>query len=131
MRDRDRIYMKRLRDLIVVFAVGAILMGTEVRIIIDTGVALVIVLVMHTVFHNRGQAKRTYEIFGVMVAAGAVIGALNSRIRSILLQGPIAGDGSIPSRIAYMLTPVVADIMDLFMHSSDSAQAIFPKSNEP
>ena len=114
MRDHDRIYMKRLRDLIVVFAVGAILMGAGIRIIIDTGVALVITLAMHTDFHNRGQAKRTYEVFGVMFVAGVVIGVLNSRIRSILMQGPIAGDGSTSSRIAYMLNPFIAGIMNPF-----------------
>lgn len=114
MCDHDRIYMKRLRDLIVVFAVGAILMGAGIRIIIDTGVALVITLAMHTDFHNRGQAKRTYEVFGVMFVAGVVIGALNSRIRSILMQGPIAGDGSTSSRIAYMLNPFIAGIMNPF-----------------
>ena len=44
MRGRDRIYAKRLRDLIVTYAVGAVLMQAGTRIVIDSVVALLIAL---------------------------------------------------------------------------------------
>ena len=58
MRGRDRIYAKRLRDLIVTYAVGAVLMQAGTRIVIDSVVALLIALVARTDWHDGARRVR-------------------------------------------------------------------------
>lgn len=108
MRRRDRIYARRLRDLIIVFAAGSIIMGAGVRIILDTGVALVIAIIVDTDFKNHKQARLAWGTFGVMAVAGVAVALLNSRIRAILAQGPLLGDDSTSARISQTMTPLVA-----------------------
>lgn len=60
MRGRDRIYAKRLRDLIVTYAVGAVLMQAGTRIVIDSVVALLIALVACTDWHDGARRVRGY-----------------------------------------------------------------------
>lgn len=112
MRGRDSIYYVRLRDLIVTFAIGAIVTGAGVRIIVDSGIALVIVLVESTDFHDRKQTKRMWTSFGAMAVAGVAVALANDRIRSILLHGPVHGDNSLSARLSQAITP----IMGLIQH---------------
>ena len=47
MHGRDRIYARRLHDLVAVYMIGAVLMQAGTRIVIDSVVALLIVIVAH------------------------------------------------------------------------------------
>lgn len=114
MRGRDRVYAKRLRDLIIVFAVGSIIMGAGVRIIIDTGVALVVAIIATTDFSNKEQVKRAWCLFSVMLIAGMAVMLGDERIRSILTQGPVSGDESASARLSQSLTPLIALIQHPF-----------------
>ncbi|NEG88766.1 hypothetical protein [Bifidobacterium aerophilum] len=105
MRGRDGIYRRRLRDLIVVFSVGAVVMGAGVRIILDSLVALVIVIVERTSWHAADQRRQGIaELCGVMVL-GAASMALNGRLNSIAANG-MEGDGSFYARIWQSLAPL-------------------------
>lgn len=108
MRGRDRVYVARLRDLIIVFALGGILMHAGVRIIIDTGVALVVAIVEATDFKNKAQARRAWSLFAALCVAGTAVMLANARVRSILAQGPVAGDESASARLSQSLTPLIA-----------------------
>ncbi|NMM95251.1 hypothetical protein [Bifidobacterium oedipodis] len=105
MRTRDSIYAARLRHLIVVFAVGAVLMQAGTRIVIDSVVALIVVIVESTVWHEPAKRLR-----GVVQLIGAgllgVCGVLaDSRLLSIAHHGA-EGDGSFFARIYQSLDPL-------------------------
>ncbi|TPF93370.1 hypothetical protein [Bifidobacterium sp. UTBIF-78] len=117
MRGRDRVYVKRLRNLIIVFAAGSILMGAGVRIIIDTGVALLIAIIETLNLHDRRIRKRAFITSTAIVLLTAAAALTNGRVRSIVEQGPLAGDTSSSARLSQTLTPVIALIqhpMNLF-----------------
>ena len=81
VRGRDHKRVIRLRVLIIVFAAGAVLMGAGVRIILDSIIALVFVII-------EANSWRTWKggltTFGELVVTGGV-GALavNHRLSSI------------------------------------------------
>lgn len=105
MRGLDSIYAKRLRDLIVVYAIGAILMQAGTRIVIDSVVALLIAIIVHNTWHDRKQRLR-----GMAQLAGAcllgLMGVLaDSRLTSIAENGA-QGDGSFFARIYQSLDPL-------------------------
>ena len=105
MCGRDRIYAKRLRDLIVVYAIGAVLMQAGTRIILDSVVALLIVIVVHNTWHDKRQRLRgVAQLFG---ACGlGLLGILaDSRLSSIAENGA-EGDGSFFARIYQSLDPL-------------------------
>lgn len=83
MRGRDRIYAKRLRDLIVTYAVGAVLMQAGTRIVIDSVVALLIALVARTDWHDGARRVRgMLQILGAF--ALGLLGVLaDSRLSAI------------------------------------------------
>jgi len=105
MRRCDRIYAKRLRDLIVVYAIGAVLMQAGTRIILDSVVALLIAIVVHNTWHDKRQRLRgVAQLFG---ACGlGLLGILaDSRLSSIAENGA-EGDGSFFARIYQSLDPL-------------------------
>jgi hypothetical protein len=101
---RDR----RLPVVIGVFAVGSIVMGAGVRIILDCFVAVILWCIAEANFRKR--AVRWGTGAGVVAVAG-VLGetvALNPRLGSIASKGLIAGDASMTSRIFHMFAPAQA-----------------------
>lgn len=105
MRLRDRVFAERLKWLIVVFAAGSVLMGSGTRIILDSLVALVVVIVAEMPWHD---AKRRLRGIVQLVGAGllaAVSFAADSRLSSILGNG-MEGDGSFFARIWQSLGPL-------------------------
>ncbi|KAB8294334.1 hypothetical protein [Bifidobacterium avesanii] len=105
MRGRDRIYAKRLRDLIVVFAAGSVLMGAGVRIILDSLVALIIVIVERVRWRDPAARRRGSIGLVVSVAVGVACVALNGRLNSIASNG-MEGDGSFYARFWQSLGPL-------------------------
>ena len=105
MRNLDRIYVKRLRNLIVVFAAGSVLMGAGVRIILDSLVAIIIVIVERVRW--RDPQARQRGVIGLTVTAliGAASIAINGRLNSIAANG-MEGDGSFFARIWQSLGPL-------------------------
>lgn len=105
MRGRDSIYAKRLRDLIVVYAIGAMLMQAGTRIVIDSVVALLVAIIVHNSWCDKKQRVR-----GIAQLLGAVmlglLGVLaDSRLSSIAENGA-EGDGSFFARIYQSLDPI-------------------------
>mgnify|MGYP003242340436 FL=1 len=105
MRGRDRIYAKRLRNLIVVYAIGAVLMQAGTRIVLDSVVALLIAIIVHNSWCDKKQRVR-----GIAQLLGAVmlglLGVLaDSRLSSIAENGA-EGDGSFFARIYQSLDPI-------------------------
>lgn len=105
MRSRDSIYRKRLRDLIVVFSAGSVVMGAGVRIILDSLVALIVVIVERV--HWRQPSHRNRGIISLIgtVLLGAASIALNGRLNSIASNG-MSGDGSFYARMWQSLGPI-------------------------
>lgn len=111
MRGRDRIYAKRLRNLIVVYAIGAVLMQAGTRIVLDSVVALLVAIIVHNSWCDKKQRVR-----GIAQLLGAVmlglLGVLaDSRLSSIAGNGA-EGDGSFFARIYQSLDPICG----LFAH---------------
>lgn len=106
MRGRDTVYGRRLRELIVAFAVMAVLMGAGTRIVLDSLVALAIVVVERTHWRKFASCKRgVAALFGVMVL-GALSFVFNDRLESIAQEG-MTGDGSFYARIWQSLGPLM------------------------
>ena len=106
MRGRDTVYVRRLRELIVTFAFAAVLMGAGTRIVLDSLVALAIVVVERTQWRELASRKR-----GVLAMVGVlVLGALSllfdDRLGSIAQEG-MTGDGSFYARIWQSLGPLM------------------------
>lgn len=105
MRGRDSIYAKRLRNLIIVYAIGAVLMQAGTRIVIDSVAALLIAIIVHNTWRDKRQRLR-----GVAQLTGAcllgLLGVLaDSRLSSIAENGA-QGDGSFFARIYQSLDPL-------------------------
>lgn len=105
MRGRDRIYVKRLRNLIVVYAIGSVLMQAGTRIVLDSVVALLVAIIVHNSWCDKKQRVR-----GIAQLLGAVmlglLGVLaDSRLSSIAENGA-EGDGSFFARIYQSLDPI-------------------------
>lgn len=111
MRGRDRIYAKRLRNLIVVYAIGAVLMQAGTRIVLDSVAALLVAIIVHNLWCDKKQRVR-----GIAQLLGAamlgLLGVLaDSRLSSIAENGA-EGDGSFFARIYQSLDPICG----LFAH---------------
>ena len=105
MRGRDRIYAKRLRDLIVTYAVGAVLMQAGTRIVIDSVVALLIALVARTDWHDGARRVRgMLQILGAF--ALGLLGVLADSRLSAIAENGAEGDGSFFARIYQSLDPI-------------------------
>lgn len=106
MRGRDTVYVRRLRELIVAFAVMAVLMGAGTRIILDSLVALAIVVVERTHWRKFASRKRgVVAMFGVVVLSALSL-LLDDRLGSIAQEG-MTGDGSFYARIWQSLGPLM------------------------
>ena len=105
MRGRDRIYAKRLRNLIVMYAIGAVLMQAGTRIILDSVVALLIAIIVHNSWHDGKQRVRGIaQLLGT--GALGLLGILaDSRLSSIAENGA-EGDVSFFARIYQSLDPI-------------------------
>ena len=87
MRGRDSIYAKRLRDLIVVYAIGAMLMQAGTRIVIDSVVALLVAIIVHNTWHDRKQRLRGMAQFAGACLLGLMGVLADSRLTSIAENG--------------------------------------------
>lgn len=96
---RDR----RMAVLVPVFAVGAFAMGSGMRVLFDSVVALAIMAVLALDWHR--MRDRVIACCGaVAVAVGFVVTmAVVPRARLIITSNPIAGDGSLAARIYHFL----------------------------
>lgn len=91
MRGRDSIYAKRLRDLIVVYAIGAMLMQAGTRIVIDSVVALLVAIIVHNTWHDRKQRLRGMAQFAGACLLGLMGVLADSRLTSIAENGAQGG----------------------------------------
>ena len=105
VRRRDRAFAARLRDLIIVFSVGAVAMQAGTRIILDILVALVIVIVLETKWRDAAQRMRGMLALIGTALLGAISFALNQRLSSIAENGA-SGDGSFFARLYQSLDPL-------------------------
>ncbi|NMM97061.1 hypothetical protein G1C97_0010 [Bifidobacterium sp. DSM 109959] len=104
LRGRDRARANRLRVLVVVFAVGSVLMGAGVRIILDSIIALMIVIIEANAWRTwRGRLMACAELIGTAVL-GALSVSVNHRLSSIAELG-FDGDGSFYARLWQSLGP--------------------------
>ncbi|MCH9277001.1 hypothetical protein JS533_012120 [Bifidobacterium amazonense] len=104
IRERDRNRAVRLCALVVVFAVGSIIMGAGVRIILDSIVALVVAIVVLTDWRRRRQRLAAVGELTGTAAIGIVAVLLNNRLNSIAESG-FGGDGSLYGRLFQSLGP--------------------------
>lgn len=105
MRTRDSVFARRLRDLIITFAAGSVIMGAGTRIVLDCLVALVVVIVIRTTWHDPDSRKQgILRLIGTAVLS-VISFAVNSRLDSILNNG-MEGDGSFFARIWQSLGPL-------------------------
>lgn len=105
VRTHDSIYAKRLKHLIVVFAIGSVIMGSGTRIVLDSLVALIAVIIVETRWHEVHSLRRgVMRLAGVVLLVAASVMA-NSRLDSILNNG-VEGDGSFFMRIWQSLLPL-------------------------
>lgn len=104
IRKSDRVFASRVAKLIFVFAFGSLLMGSGVRIILDSLVALIVILMETTKWRTRRSRLRA--IAGLMGIGGLAAAAvsINPRIGSIIRSG-LDGDGSFSARIWQSLGP--------------------------
>lgn len=103
-RGRDRKRTNRLRVLVIVFAVGAVLMGAGVRIILDSIIALVFVIIEANSWST--WCGRLLALAELVTAGGlgAAAVAVNQRLSSIAELG-FDGDGSFYMRLWQSLGP--------------------------
>lgn len=106
MRRRDTVYAKRLRELIVVFAVGSIIMGAGTRIVLDSIVALAVVIVERTRWRDLDMRRHGVLALLGTLALGAVSLVFNDRLSAIATHG-MTGDGSFFARIYQSLGPLM------------------------
>lgn len=105
---RDR----RLIILIITFAVGSIVMGAGVRVLLDTIVALILSI---TVLIPWKKVRRSPRMVGgtavvsiMLITAGIAAMLTNSRMQSLLYRGIFSGDVSMSARIFRSLAPLEA-----------------------
>ena len=105
VRGRDRKRANRLRILIVVFVAGSVVMGAGVRIILDSIIAVVIVIIESADWKSwRGRLLALAELVAA-VGAGAGSMLLNHRLSSIVELG-FDGDGSFYARLWQSMGPL-------------------------
>lgn len=105
VRRRDRKRAARLRVLVAVFAIGSVAMGAGVRIILDSIIAVVIVIIESADWKSwRGRLSAVAELIAA-VGAGAGSILLNHRLSSIAELG-VDGDGSFYARLWQSMGPL-------------------------
>lgn len=99
---RDR----RIGVLVPVFAIGAIVMGSGTRIVIDSVVAAVLWIISDVTFRSRRITLGIVAALSVLIAGGASAVISNARLHSLASRGLLSGDGSMSARIFHMLAPM-------------------------
>lgn len=97
---------KRLAFLIPAFAVGAIIMNSGTRIVIDSAIALFVCLLAMVNFRSR---KATWGFIGGLstIGVGSFTAVLvEPRLNSLLTHGLLSGDYSMSARIFHALAPM-------------------------
>ena len=111
-RSRDRMLARLVAMLIVVYAAGAIVMGAGVRIIVDSLIAVAVVVTVSADFSAvRGRLVAAAEYLGIVVLTGVVMVG-NSRLSSLAELGLLRGDGSMAMRIWQTLGPLAGGLRD-------------------
>lgn len=111
-RPRDRMLARLIAVLITVYAAGAIVMGAGVRIILDSLIALAVVVTVSADFSVvRGRLVAVAEYVGIAVLTGATVVG-NSRLSSLAELGLLRGDGSMAMRIWQTLGPLAGGLRD-------------------
>ena len=113
---RDR----RLPWIIGMFAVGSVVMGCGVRIVLDCIVAAVVCLVILVPWRRSARLRRdrprmlAVALAGCLVVGGAAVTlmAAQPRLRALLSHGLLAGDMSMSARLFRSLAPMVAALHD-------------------
>jgi len=105
VRGRDRKRAARLRVLVAVFAIGSVAMGAGVRIILDSIIAVVIVIIESADWESwRGRLSAIVELIAAVgVGAGSML--LNHRLSRIAELG-FDGDGSFYARLWQSMGPL-------------------------
>lgn len=103
--DLNRQLTAQLRNLIVAFAAGSLIMGAGTRIVLDSLIALLVVIVVDTTWHDVRQRIRGILKFAATLVGGVVCVLLNDRLLSIAENGA-EGDGSFFARIYQSLGPL-------------------------
>lgn len=105
---RDR----RLIVLIITFAVGSIVMGAGVRVLLDTIVALILSIIVFIPWKKIRRSPRMVwgtAVISIILIAGSIAAMLTSpRVQSVLHRGIFAGDISMSARIFRSLAPLEA-----------------------
>ncbi len=106
IRRRDGTLARNIAWLIGIFALGSLIMGAGVRIILDSLITLVVVIVEATRWcDGRSRSKGIVGLAGV-AGLTVIAVALNQRMDSILHSG-LDGDGSFSARIWQSLGPLM------------------------
>ena len=87
-----------LAALIITFAIGSVVMGAGTRIVLDSLIVLMLVIVMSTAWRQRETMKRGLLRLSGTIVLGILAVTLNSRLSSIASNGA-DGDGSFFARI--------------------------------
>lgn len=105
-RGHDAVYARHLRILIIVFAASSLVMGASTRIVLDSLVALIIVIVEHTQWRVTKARRSGILLLGSTLVLSVASLLLNDRLFSIAQNG-MAGDGSFYARIYQSLGPLM------------------------
>lgn len=97
---------RRIGITVAVFAVGAIIMGSGTRIVLDTVIAVLLWLVATVNFRSRKATTCFTIASGLITASGIGALFLDPRLNSLVTNGLLAGDGSMSARIFHMLAPM-------------------------
>lgn len=110
---RDR----RLPALIVVFAAGALVMGSGLRIVLDSAAAIILCLVAACPWRSVWRRPRTRAalVVGLLAVpcAGVIAFATQPRLQALATHGLLAGDASMSARIFRSASPLIAGMHDL------------------
>ncbi|MBT1180859.1 hypothetical protein JS531_02495 [Bifidobacterium sp. CP2] len=110
---RDR----RLPSLIAVFAGGSVLMGSGVRIVLDTAVACVLWVAADVpwgrVWRDMRLRCATFGAAAVACTSGAAVFVTQPRLRALAADGLFAGDASMSARLFRSVAPLDAGLHDV------------------
>lgn len=97
---------KRIGFMVPVFAIGAIVMGSGTRIVLDAVVAAFLWMVASINFRSRTLTAGFVGALSLMAAGGIGAVFFNPRLNSLASNGLLSGDGSMSARIFHMLAPM-------------------------
>ena len=97
---------KRIGFMVTIFAIGAIVMGSGTRIVLDAVVAAFLWMVASINFRSRTLTASFVGALSLMAAGGIGAAFFNPRLNSLASNGLLSGDGSMSARIFHMLAPM-------------------------